>query len=90
MKIDAKYVVIDDNDFGPTMYIFPFYINHAKFTYKNIKHRGDVISAGFIHITCDNYLYVHGRSVSLNKESRPIEDARLATKLLYGAMEQPS
>lgn len=63
-----KYIRYDEDRFM----IFPVSQTHAEMASGLI----DIISAGFMRVA-DGQVHCHGRSVSLDIDSRPEEDARM-------------
>ena len=79
-----KYIVIEWSKLhGETMLIFPETIQHDQYAQCfEIDDKRDAISAGFIVFKGDEYR-VDGGSISLNLNSRPIEDTKLL-KQMFG------
>ena len=79
MKEGMKYIVYNNIIIPISIVIFPMFIKHddmwRNFTNCNL------ISAGFIKID-NNQFVCHGKSIGLDKESRPVEDSKLANKIL--------
>lgn len=77
---NAKYIIVDSPRYGEYPIIFPMFIDHSTMAYSHT-----VISAGFVHITGDDYKALSncfGESTTLKLKSRQEEDSRLVDQLL--------
>lgn len=75
--LNMKYVVLD-NGLNDIPLIFPGLESHANIA---MHFNWPIVSAGFVKVN-DNKVICYGKSVSLNANCRPDEDARLITKFL--------
>lgn len=75
--MSAKYVVIMSEHGCECVVAFSEMLSHSQ-----IARKEDVISAGMISFGADG-ASCYGRSVTLEKEARPMEDSRLANKQFF-------
>ena len=81
MSNDIKYIVCVNPETGlEYALLFNDYVMHRVIgdSMRRVGHR--VLSAGFTYEKDGSY-YCHGRSISLQLESRPVQDARLVNLL---------
>jgi len=75
-----KYIIVD-NGMYETPVIFNEATDHSQMAADTFGFKKNVISAGFVSFSKDG-LYCHGRSVSLDLDSRPEEDARIINRMI--------
>ena len=75
-----KYVIVEDRGLEQPILLSPKCSQH-----KLVESCGDkIISAGFVTFHENGKVDCHGCSVSLHKESRPVEDSMLIKVLFTG------
>lgn len=77
----TKYICVEYGQAADTIIIFPEHITHKDVARGICNCNVHPVSAGFIHQKNDGTYMCHGRSETLNMDSRPELDAALANKM---------
>jgi len=91
--MSQKYIRLKKlHNISDVILVFPEIIDHSAFTRQLGFRADDVVSAGFTCIDesdMGNPVYrCYGRSVSLNKESIPVEDSKYLNYQLYNTYDK--